>query len=123
MAQLVDEGKSAILIADSIARKIYYRDRTKGRFIDEVENIASEWDSAVAVNDIDCMKRAADAAKNLANDLSQYRIYKFQLSDDGDTQTTVGVEFVARSIPEAVSRLLGWAPDLDYFVFKGVADL
>lgn len=123
MSWVTSEGESTLSLADSLARKIYERDRTKAHLIDKVTELAAEWDTAIACNNLGWLAMVAGEAKEFADELSQYRVYRFQLSDDGNSTTTVGAEFVAKNMPEAVRELMDWAPDLEYFVFKGSAKL
>lgn len=123
MYWVTSEGEYALSMADSLARKIYDRDRTKAHLLDKVADLSAEWDSALACQDITWLAMISYDAQEMIQELEQYKVYRFQLSDDADSQTTVGVEFVAKDMPEAVRALMDWAPDLEYFVFKGSAKL
>ena len=121
MSDLISMAQSAVADAETLARKIYKFDRTKGYLIDEATDLGAELDSALACMDIEWIADVGSRAEELANDLADYRIYRFQLSDDKGEQTSVGVEFTAQNLPSAIRRLMDWAPDLEYFIYKGSA--
>ena len=121
MMRVVSDVVSALEEAEALSRRIYRRDRKEAGLIDRVADLWAEWDSAVACQDVDWMGEVACEAQALVEELGRYRIYRFQLADDRDEVTSVGVEFAAKDLPEAIRYLMDWAPDLEYFIYKGSA--
>ncbi len=123
MSDLISMSQSAVAEAEKLSRRIYERDRTKGVLIDDAISLEAELNSAIECLDPEWIEDVGSRAEEYAGELARYKVYRFQLSSDEDGPTSVGVEFVAADLPGAIRRLMDWAPDLEYFVYKGAEKL